>query len=211
MKNRGILTVVSGFSGSGKGTIMKELMAKYADTYALSISATTRAPRPGEVHGKEYFFVTKEEFESMIEQEELIEYAQYVNNYYGTPRNYVFEQLKNGKDVILEIEIQGALKVKEKYPDTVLMFVSPPSAEELKKRLEGRGTEDAATIASRLSRAWEEAQGVENYDYFVINDVLEECVEEVHAIIQNEHARAFRNQELIDDIKNELKEFSKGE
>lgn len=211
MKNRGILTVVSGFSGSGKGTIMKELMAKYADTYALSISATTRAPRPGEVHGKEYFFVTKEEFESMIEQEELIEYAQYVNNYYGTPRSYVFEQLKNGKDVILEIEIQGALKVKEKYPDTVLMFVSPPSAEELKKRLEGRGTEDAATIASRLSRAWEEAQGVENYDYFVINDVLEECVEEVHAIIQNEHARAFRNQELIDDIKNELKEFSKGE
>ncbi|WP_075719590.1 guanylate kinase [Roseburia sp. 499] len=211
MKNRGILTVVSGFSGSGKGTIMKELMAKYADTYALSISATTRAPRPGEVHGKEYFFVTKEEFESMIEQEELIEYAQYVNNYYGTPRNYVFEQLENGKDVILEIEIQGALKVKEKYPDTVLMFVSPPSAEELKKRLEGRGTEDAATIASRLSRAWEEAQGVENYDYFVINDVLEECVEEVHAIIQNEHARAFRNQELIDDIKNELKEFSKGE
>lgn len=211
MKNRGILTVVSGFSGSGKGTIMKELMAKYADTYALSISATTRAPRPGEVHGKEYFFVTKEEFESMIEQEELIEYAQYVNNYYGTPRNYVFEQLENGKDVILEIEIQGALKVKEKYPDTVLMFVSPPSAEELKKRLEGRGTEDAATIASRLSRAWEEAQGVENYDYFVINDVLEECVEEVHAIIQNEHARAFRNQELINDIKNELKEFSKGE
>lgn len=211
MKNRGILTVVSGFSGSGKGTIMKELMAKYADTYALSISATTRAPRPGEVHGKEYFFVTKEEFESMIEQEELIEYAQYVNNYYGTPRNYVFEQLENGKDVILEIEIQGALKVKEKYPDTVLMFVSPPSAEELKKRLEGRGTEDVATIASRLSRAWEEAQGVENYDYFVINDVLEECVEEVHAIIQNEHARAFRNQELINDIKNELKEFSKGE
>ena len=211
MKNRGILTVVSGFSGSGKGTIMKELMAKYADTYALSISATTRAPRPGEVHGKEYFFVTKEEFESMIEREELIEYAQYVNNYYGTPRNYVFEQLENGKDVILEIEIQGALKVKEKYPDTLLMFVSPPNATELKKRLEGRGTEDAATIASRLSRAWQEAQGVENYDYFVINDVLEECVEEVHAIIQNEHARAFRNQELIDNIKNELKEFSKGE
>lgn len=211
MKNRGILTVVSGFSGAGKGTIMKELMKNYSDTYALSISATTRAPRPGEVNGREYFFVSTEEFENMIAQDALIEHAQYVNNYYGTPRDYVFEQLENGKDVILEIEIQGALKVKEKYPDTVLMFVSPPNAAELKKRLEGRGTEDAAAIASRLSRAWQEAQGVENYDYFVINDVLEDCVKEVHAIIQNEHARAFRNQELIDTIKNELKDFSKGE
>lgn len=211
MKNKGILTVVSGFSGSGKGTIMKELMANYSDVYALSISATTREPRPGETHGKEYFFVSKEEFEAMIEREELIEYAQYVNNYYGTPRDYVFEQLENGKDVILEIEIQGALKVKEKYPDTLLMFVTPPNAAELKKRLTDRGTEDAETIASRLSRAWQEAQGVENYDYFVVNDILEDCVKEVHAIIQNEHARVFRNQELIDTIKNELKEFSKGE
>ncbi|MBU5472797.1 guanylate kinase [Roseburia sp. MSJ-14] len=211
MKNKGILTVVSGFSGAGKGTIMKELMKNYSDTYALSISATTRAPRPGEVNGREYFFVSTEEFENMIAQDALIEHAQYVNNYYGTPQNYVFEQLENGKDVILEIEIQGALKVKEKYPDTVLMFVSPPNAAELKSRLEGRGTEDAATIASRLSRAWQEAQGVEKYDYFVINDVLEDCVKKVHAIIQNEHARAFRNQELIDTIKNELKEFSKGE
>ena len=205
------MTVVSGFSGAGKGTIMKELMKNYSDTYALSISATTRAPRPGEVNGREYFFVSTEEFENMIAQDALIEHAQYVNNYYGTPKDYVFEQLENGKDVILEIEIQGALKVKEKYPDTVLMFVSPPNAAELKSRLEGRGTEDAATIASRLSRAWQEAQGVEKYDYFVINDVLEDCVKKVHAIIQNEHARAFRNQELIDTIKNELKEFSKGE
>lgn len=211
MKNKGILTVVSGFSGAGKGTIMKALMKNYSDTYALSISATTRAPRPGEVNGREYFFVSTKEFENMIAQDALIEHAQYVNNYYGTPKDYVFEQLENGKDVILEIEIQGALKVKEKYPDTVLMFVSPPNAAELKSRLEGRGTEDAATIASRLSRAWQEAQGVEKYDYFVINDMLEDCVKKVHAIIQNEHARAFRNQELIDTIKNELKEFSKGE
>lgn len=211
MKNKGILTVVSGFSGAGKGTIMKELMEKYSDIYALSISATTREPRPGETNGKEYFFVTREEFEAMIKREELIEYAQYVNNYYGTPRNYVSEQLENGKDVILEIEIQGALKVKEKFPNTLLLFISPPNAAELKKRLEGRGTEDAATISSRLSRAWQEAQGVEHYDYFVINDVLEDCVKDVHTIIQSEHARVFRNQELIDTIKNELKEFSKGE
>ena len=142
MNKRGILIIVSGFSGAGKGTIMRALMEQYSDTYALSISATTRKPRSGETHGKEYFFVSKEEFESMIEKEELIEHAQYVNNYYGTPRDYVFKQLESGKDVILEIEIQGALKVKEKYPDTLLLFVTPPNANELKERLIGRGTED---------------------------------------------------------------------
>ena len=130
MNTHGILIVVSGFSGSGKGTIMKELLKRY-DNYALSISATTRAPREGETDGREYFFKTREEFEKMIAKEELIEYAEYVNNYYGTPRAYVEEQLTAGKDVILEIEIQGALKVKKKFPDTLLLFVTPPSAEEL--------------------------------------------------------------------------------
>lgn len=125
--------MVSGFSGSGKGTIMKELMKKYADSYALSISATTRNPRPGETDGVEYFFRTKEQFEQMIKDDALIEYAQFVGNYYGTPKAYVEEQLEAGKDVILEIEIQGALKVKEKFPDTLLLFVTPPSAKELKK------------------------------------------------------------------------------
>lgn len=211
MKKKGILIVVSGFSGAGKGTIMKELLRQYKEDYALSISATTRSPRLGETHGSEYFFVSREEFESMIEKEELIEYAQYVNNYYGTPRNYVSKQLEDGKDVILEIEIQGALKVKEKYPDTLLLFITPPSAEVLRKRLIGRGTEDAATIASRLSRACQEARGVENYDYFVINDDLQECVKEVHSIIKNEHARVFRNHELIETIRTELEGFSKGE
>ncbi|MEY8390751.1 guanylate kinase [Lachnospiraceae bacterium 45-W7] len=211
MNRKGILVVVSGFSGSGKGTIMKRLLAEYAETYALSISATTRAPRPGEVHGKEYFFVSREEFEEMIRREELIEYARYVDNYYGTPRDYVIRQLEQGRDVILEIEIQGALKVKAAYPDTLLLFVSPPGAEELRRRLVNRGTEEKAVIASRLSRAWQEAQGVENYDYFVINDELEACVQEVHSIISNEHARVARNHALIENIRTELKSFAKGE
>lgn len=208
---KGILIVLSGFSGSGKGTIMKELMKKYSDRYALSISATTRQPRPGETDGVEYFFKTKEQFEEMIAQDKLIEYARYVDNYYGTPKSYVEEQLASGKDVILEIEIQGALKVKEKFPDTVLLFVTPPSAEALKKRLTGRGTETAEVIASRLSRAVEEAEGIEEYDYLVVNDVLENCVEEVHTIIQNEHARVPRNIDTIYNMRKELKSFSKGE
>lgn len=208
-KNKGILIVLSGFSGSGKGTIMKELMRRYSEQYALSISATTRNPRPGEIDGVEYFFRTKEEFERMIERDELIEYAKYVENYYGTPKAYVEEQLAAGKDVILEIEIQGALKVKEKFPDTVLMFVTPPSAEELKKRLVGRGTEEMSVIESRLSRAVEEAQGIESYDYLVVNDDLDECVEEVHSIIRNEHYRVTRNLSAIYDMRNQLTGFSK--
>lgn len=211
MKKKGILSVVSGFSGSGKGTIMKELLKNYKDQYALSISATTRKPRVGEVEGREYFFKTPEEFESMIENNQLIEYACYVGNYYGTPRAYVEEMLEKGKDVILEIEIQGALKVKEKFPDTLLLFISPPSAEVLKERLIGRGTEDMDTINKRLSRAFEESLGVENYDYFVINDDLAICVKEVHSLIQNEKSRASRNINYINHIREELKGFSKGE
>ena len=135
MNQRGILIVVSGFSGAGKGTLMKELMKRYEETYALSVSATTRNPREGEVDGREYFFKTTEEFEKMIAKEELIEYARYVENYYGTPRTYVEQQLEAGKDVILEIEIQGALKVKERFPDTLLLFVTPPSAKELRRQI----------------------------------------------------------------------------
>ena len=138
MNQRGILIVVSGFSGAGKGTLMKELMKRYEETYALSVSATTRNPREGEVDGREYFFKTTEEFEKMIAKEELIEYARYVENYYGTPRTYVEQQLEAGKDVILEIEIQGALKVKERFPDTLLLFVTPPSAKELVGSEEGQ-------------------------------------------------------------------------
>lgn len=208
---KGILIVVSGFSGAGKGTIMKRLLEKYDQQYALSISATTRSPRPGEEHGREYFFVSTEEFESMIEQGQLIEYAKYVNNYYGTPKAYVESQLAQGKDVILEIEIQGALKVKEQFPDTLLLFVTTPTAEELKNRLVGRGTEDEATILSRLSRAVEESQGIENYDYFVVNDDLEECVAKVHGIILSEHYRISRNNTMVQEMREELTSFVKGE
>ena len=189
---------------------MKELLKQY-DNYALSISATTRNPRPGETDGVEYFFRTREEFEQMIAEDALIEYAQYVGNYYGTPKAYVEEQLLAGKNVILEIEIQGALKVKEKFPETLLLFVTPPSAEELKNRLVGRGTETMDVVMSRLNRANEEAEGIEQYDYLVINDVLEDAVEEVHQIIQNEHYRVSRNETSIEMMRNELKKFSKGE
>lgn len=211
LEKKGILIVVSGFSGAGKGTLMKELLKKYPDDYALSISATSRKPREGEQEGVEYFFKTREEFEKMIEGEELVEYAQYVGNYYGTPKAYVEEQLEAGKDVILEIEIQGALEIKEKFPQTVLMFVTPPSAEELKNRLVGRGTEDMETIERRLSRAVEEAEGIEAYDYLVVNDILELCVEEMHQIISNEHTRISRNLPAIEQMREELKGFSKGE
>ena len=204
MNTHGILIVVSGFSGSGKGTIMKELLKRY-DNYALSISATTRAPREGETDGREYFFKTREEFEKMIAKEELIEYAEYVNNYYGTPRAYVEEQLTAGKDVIHEIEIQGALKVKKKFTDTLILFVTPPSAEELRKRLIGRGTETMEVIEQRMQRAIEESDGMESYDYYVINDDLDTCVDEVHRIIQAEQNRSTRNHAVADKIKRDLK------
>lgn len=211
LEKKGILIVVSGFSGSGKGTIMKELLRKYPDDYALSISATTRQPREGERDGVEYFFKTTEEFEQMIEQGDLVEYAQYVGNYYGTPKTYVESQLAAGKDVILEIEIQGALKIKERFPQTVLMFVTPPTAQTLKERLVGRGTEDMETVKRRLSRAVEEAQGIENYDYLIVNDKLDACVEEVHRIIGDEHRRICRNLQAIEQMRQELNGFSKGD
>ena len=210
MKEEGILIVVSGFSGAGKGTAMKALLDKY-DNYALSVSATTRLPREGEVDGTHYFFKTVKEFEKMIAKDELIEYARYVENYYGTPRTYVEEQLKAGKDVILEIEIQGALKVKEKFPDTLLLFVTPPDAETLRERLIGRGTESMEVIESRMKRAAEEADYMPKYDYLIINDRIEDCVEEMHRIIQGEHRKCSRNGAMIARITKELKKNAKGE
>ncbi|MDE6129497.1 MAG: guanylate kinase, partial [Lachnospiraceae bacterium] len=161
--NRGILIVLSGFSGAGKGTLMKALMKTY-DNYALSISMTTRNPRPGEVDGREYFFSTRETFEEKIAQNGLIEYAEYCGNYYGTPRDYVDEQLTKGRDVILEIEIQGMRKVKQMFPEVLSLFVTPPSAAELERRLRGRGTETEEVIKTLLMLAVCEADGVEDYE-----------------------------------------------
>ena len=205
-KQKGILTVLSGFSGAGKGTVLRRLLEKY-DNYALSISATTRGPREGEENGREYFFKTREEFEKMIAKEELIEYAKYVNNYYGTPKAYVQEQLAEGKDVILEIEVQGALKVKEKFPDTPLIFITPPTASELKRRLTDRGTESPEVVEERMETAAKEARFMESYDYIILNerDRLEECLEAVHGVIQAEHEKSTRNQAFIDHMKEELK------
>ena len=203
MKQQGILAVVSGFSGAGKGTLMKALLEKY-DNYALSISATTRKPREGEVHGREYFFMSVDEFEALIANDQLIEHAKYVSNYYGTPRSYVEEKMAEGKDVILEIEIQGALKVKEKFPETLLIFVVPPSAEELKKRLIGRGTETMEVIEQRMNRATEEAEAMDAYDYILVNDDLNQAVESLHNLIQSQHMQARCNAELINTMKEEL-------
>ena len=208
MRRKGILIVVSGFSGVGKGTLMKQLVHSY-DNYALSVSMTTRQPRPGESDGKEYFFVSREVFEKTIAENGLIEYANYCGNYYGTPKEYVEKQLEKGKDVILEIEIQGALKVREQFPTALLLFVMPPSAQELKKRLEGRGTETKEVIDKRLKRATEEAEGIENYDFIVINDKLEECVKEMHGLLLAAHETPDRNQEFIDNMRKELENFAK--
>ncbi len=200
MSQQGILVVISGFSGAGKGTLMRALMEKY-ENYSLSVSATTRQPREGEVDGREYFFVSQEHFKSMVENDALIEYAQYVNHYYGTPRDYVEKQLSQGRDVILEIEIQGALKIKKKFPDVLLLFVMPPSVEELKRRLVNRGTESLEVIQARLRRAAEEAVGIEAYDYIIINDVIDTCVEELHQLIQAQHNKTSNRLDFINGIR----------
>ena len=204
MSDQGILVVVSGFSGAGKGTLIKAMLEKHHN-YALSISATTRKPREGEMDGREYFFVTRERFERMIEEGQLIEQAQYVNNYYGTPRQYVFQQMADGKDVILEIEIQGALKIKERFPDALLLFVMPPSADELKRRLIGRGTETMEVIDQRLHRAADEADGMTSYDYILVNDQIDTCVEAMHQLIQAQHRKVSSNLDFIEQMRSELK------
>lgn len=210
MNRKGILVVVSGFSGVGKGTLMRCLTERYGH-YALSISATTRGPREGEIDGREYFFKTTEEFEQLIKENRLIEYACYCGNYYGTPRDYVEDQMEQGRDVILEIELQGALKIREQYPDALLLFVMPPDAQVLADRLRGRGTETDEVIKARLARAVEESVQVDEYDYMIINDDLDESVEQVHHLIDSQHNKINRNMDFVRRIQDEVKAFVKGE
>ena len=203
MSKKGTLVVVSGFSGAGKGTLMNRLLEKY-DNYALSISATTRQPRVGGRDGEEYFFTTEDEFKKLIKEDKLVEYAKYVCHYYGTPRDYVEQMLEAGKDVILEIEIQGALEIKEKNPETLLLFVVPPSTEELKNRLVTRGTECDEVINKRIERAVEEAKGMAKYDHILVNEDVERCVDEMDQIIQGEKDKTNNNEELIKEIQTDL-------
>ena len=183
MNKQGMLIVISGFSGVGKGTAVKELVKKYG--YSVSISATTRAPRTGEVDGREYFFKTVEEFESLIAEDGLIEYAKYVDNYYGTPRAFVESELLAGHNVILEIEVEGALQIKKQYQNAILIIISASSGTELKERLAGRGTESEEVVLKRMKRAVDECKSIPSYEYFVINrdGQLDRCVDEIHAIV----------------------------
>ena len=207
--NKGVLLIVSGPSGAGKGTVCSEYMKRRPETF-LSISATSRSPRPGDEDGVTYFFKTREQFEKMIEDDGFLEYAEFCGNYYGTPKAYVEEQMQAGKDVILEIEIQGAMKIKEQFPESLLLFVTPPSAEELQKRLVGRGTETADVIAQRLARAYEESEGMDAYDYIVVNDDLDECAAAVQKYVEAAKNVPSRRVEFITEIREELKGFAKG-
>lgn len=203
MSKRGNLFVVSGFSGSGKGTVMKQLCKN--EQYALSISCTSRAPREGETNGKEYYFISHEEFVKRQAEGYFLESAIYVNKGYGTPLGFVEENLAAGKDVILEIEMQGALQVKKTYPDTILIFITPPSAAELRRRLTGRGTETKELIEKRLKRAVEEGVYMDQYDYIIVNDDLDVCVKELDALMQSTHHAVKFNKEFVASIKDDLK------
>ena len=202
MKKQGILLIISGPSGSGKGTIVGQLCEK--NDFALSISATTRKPRENEENGVHYFFHTREEFEQMRDRKELLEWAEFCGNYYGTPRKYVTEQLMQGKNVILEIEVQGALQVKKIYPEGVLVFMVPPNLEELGRRLTNRGTEDKETINMRLRRALEEMELVDEYDYLVINDAIEQATEDILTIVDAEGMKCSRNKDIKKIFKGEM-------
>lgn len=200
---KGVLLIISGPSGSGKGTIVERLVQDSG--YSVSISATTRNPRPNEIDGVHYFFKSVEKFEEMLEKGELLEHAVFCDNYYGTPKKYVEEQLEEGKNIILEIEVQGALQVKKKYEDAVLIFTMPPSLTELRRRLEYRGTEDKATIDKRIKRAEEELEYLPKYDYLVINDTVEQAVEDIDCIVKAERMKCSRNPDLKNKFKGDVR------
>ncbi len=206
MTKRGLLIVLSGPSGVGKGTVRAAIFSKGEQKFVYSISATTRLPRTGETDGIDYFFKTREEFEQMIQNKQLLEYAEYVGNYYGTPLEYVENTLASGKDVFLEIDVQGAIQVRELMPDGVFIFLTPPDLNELESRIVNRGTDSDEVIAKRMKTAREELELMKYYDYSVINDTVDNAVQKIEAIIQTEHLRIVRNLDTIQELKEILDE-----
>ena len=202
MSKTGILTVMSGFSGAGKGTIVKGLLAEHE--FFLSISCTTRAPREGEENGREYYFVSRDEFERMIHEGEMIEYAEYAGNYYGTPKKAVEERLAEGKDVLLEIEVQGGMQVKKLFPDSLLMFVIPPSAEELLNRLRNRGTENDDQIRLRFEQTKREIEYIKDYDYVILNDEVDKAIDRINEIIDSQRAKPQYQKDRLELLSQDL-------
>ena len=206
MTKRGLLIVLSGPSGVGKGTVRAAIFSKGEQKFVYSISATTRKPRTGETDGVDYFFKTREEFEQMIQNKQLLEYAEYVGNYYGTPLEYVENTLATGKDVFLEIDVQGAIQVRELMPDGVFIFLTPPDLNELESRIVNRGTDSDEVIAKRMKTAREELELMKYYDYSVVNDTVNNAVQKIEAIIQTEHLRIIRNLDTIEELEEILDE-----
>ena len=204
MNKKGQLIVISGFSGAGKGTVVKQLVERYG--YSLSVSATTRAPRPGEVDGKDYYFKTEAEFRNLIDYNGLIEWAQYVDNFYGTPRKFVEDELAAGRDVILEIEVQGAAIIRKQYPDAMSLFITTKDVATLRERLMGRGSETEEQVAKRIRRAAEESGMINNYDYIVINDDLDTCIQTVHSVIMGGKCKRERNAEFIEQLQADFRD-----
>ncbi|MDY4128226.1 guanylate kinase [Peptostreptococcus porci] len=199
VKKKGLLIVISGPSGAGKGTICKKLVEKH-EKINLSVSATTRKPREGEIEGVSYYYKSKSEFENMIDNDEFLEFAKIYENYYGTPKKTIFDEISKGNDVILEIEMQGAMQVKKSYPEAVFVFILPPSLSELKSRIVGRGTETNAQIEMRFNSAYNEIKLVCEYDYFVFNNVVEKSVEDIEKIIMSEKMKVIRYKDEIIDL-----------
>lgn len=199
VKKKGLLIVISGPSGAGKGTICKKLVEKH-ENINLSVSATTRKPREGEIEGVSYYYKSKSEFENMIDNDEFLEFAKIYENYYGTPKKTIFDEINKGNDVILEIEMQGAMQIKKSYPEAVFVFILPPSLSELKSRIVGRGTETNVQIEMRFNSAYNEIKLVGEYDYFVFNNVVEKSVEDIENIIMSEKMKVIRYKDEIIDL-----------
>ena len=203
-RKKGTLAVISGFSGVGKGTIVEALVKRYP--YALSVSATTRDPRPGEIPDVSYHYITREDFEERIAKNDFFEYTEYVGNYYGTPKSFVMQKLEEGQDVILEIESDGALKVRAQYPEALLIYMIPPTMSELKRRLVGRGTESEEKVAKRLHQAVTiEMERARVYDLLIVNEEKEACIEELHHMIQTREGKKPSETDLLDKLEAEGK------